>query len=102
MIASVSPQQRHVSRHKGNTYTGRIRRVRGWGCEGGDENGSGWEDVRVCRGTTSTCGSCESADELSPLITVGNVLTLWEEDKLTLHDWGAMIHDIPRGQLALE
>ena len=54
------------------------------------------------QGTTSTCGSCESADELSPLITVGNVLTLWEEDKLTLHDWGAMIHDIPRGQLALE
>lgn len=62
MVASVSPQQSHVSRHKGNTYTGRIRKVRGWGCEGGDENGSGWEDVRVCKGTLVP------ADPVNPLM----------------------------------
>lgn len=47
------------------------------------------------QGATSTCGSCESTDEFSSLITVGNVFTLWEEDNLTLHDWGRMIHDTP-------
>lgn len=45
------------------------------------------------QGTTSTCRSCESADEFSSLITVSNVFTLWEEDNLTQHDWGPMIHD---------